>query len=206
MTFKEVHDGCVVTSEPRWERDARNAFAKFCEAWQGRLFSPSLLREIQVGIWHTLAPYLREVGEELDYGGIAVVERPARSAHVVAFVKDLTTAQQLRRVGFKMAGFRTDTYGRARVCPDHEAQRWSLRDEDEPYRAQRTFMERACAGEFGDLHTSIDDAIDAWHTGPEGLPLHVALGLTWEEYAAWVKSPRLLGEIVASRKAKETSP
>lgn len=74
-------------------------------------------------------------------------------------------------------------------------------------RAERTFMERAVAGEFGDLHTAIDDAIDAWHEAGEREvgSLHVALGMTWDEYAAWVKSPRLLDEIVASRKAKETA-
>lgn len=105
----------------------------------------------------------------------------------------------------------------ARVTPDASfaARRAAcvLRFEDAEHelarltaRAERTFMERACAGEFGDLHTAIDDAIDAWHTGPEGPPLHVALGMTWDEYAAWVKSPRLLDEIVASHAAKETSP
>lgn len=69
-----------------------------------------------------------------------------------------------------------------------------------------TFMQRACAGDFGDLHTAIDDAIDAWHEGPEGLPLHVALGMTRDEYAAWVENDHLLGEIVATRQAKETTP
>jgi len=68
-----------------------------------------------------------------------------------------------------------------------------------------TFMQRACAGDFGDLHIAIDDAIDAWHEGPEGLPLYVALGMTWDEWAAWVKSPCLLDEIVATRQAKETA-
>lgn len=74
-------------------------------------------------------------------------------------------------------------------------------------KAERTFMERACADEFGDLHSAIDDAIEAWHEACEREvgPLHVALGMTWDEYALWVKSPRLLDEIVASRKAKETA-
>jgi hypothetical protein len=108
-TFRDVHDGCVVTGEPQRERDARVAFAKFCEGWRGRLFSPTLLREIQVGLHHTLAPYIHAIGEQLNCDGIAVIERPERSAQVVAFVKDLNTAQQLRRIGFKMAGFRTDS-------------------------------------------------------------------------------------------------
>ena len=69
-----------------------------------------------------------------------------------------------------------------------------------------TFMERACADEFRDLHTALIDAIETYHEGPDGRPLIMALGMTWDEYAAWVKSPRLLDEIVASRKAKETSP
>lgn len=138
MTFKEVHDGGVSLSELQLEHDAYAAFAKVCENWRGRLFSRDLLREIRVSLCDALAPYLQAIGEELNYDGVAVIERPERSFNVVAFVKDQTTAQQLRRIGFKMAGFRTDPYGRAHVCPDHEAQRWSLRNKDEPYKEQLT--------------------------------------------------------------------
>jgi len=135
-TFREVLDGCVSTSEPQLEQDAYVAFGKVCESWRGRMFSRDLLLEIQVGLCTTLDPYLRAIGEELTYKGVVVIERPERSANVVAFVNNLTTAQQLRRIGFKMAGFRTDLYGRAHACPDHEAQRWSLRNKDEPYKEQ----------------------------------------------------------------------
>ena len=64
-----------------------------------------------------------------------------------------------------------------------------------------TFMERACADEFRDLHTALIDAIETYHEGPDGRPLIMALGMTRDEYALWAKSPRLLDEIVASRKA-----
>ena len=137
-TFTDVRDGGAGTSEPQLDHDAYEAFGKVCESWRGRLFSRDLLREIRVGLCDTLAPYLHAIGEELNYDGVAVIERPERSVNVVAFVNDLTTAQQLRRIGFKMAGFRTDLYGRAHACPDHEAQRWSLRNKDEPYKEQLT--------------------------------------------------------------------
>jgi hypothetical protein len=33
---------------------------------------------------------------------------------------------------------------------------------------------------------SFDDLIDAWHAGADDRPLHVFLGMTWEEYKIWV--------------------
>lgn len=36
----------------------------------------------------------------------------------------------------------------------------------------------------------MNDMIDAWHDGAgDGLELHEYLGMTWEEYAAWVEAP-----------------
>ncbi len=35
---------------------------------------------------------------------------------------------------------------------------------------------------------SMDDRIEAWHNGAgEGMELHEYLGMTWVEYAAWVR-------------------
>lgn len=63
-----------------------------------------------------------------------------------------------------------------------------------------TFLERATAGEIADLDEGIDDAIDAWHAAPHG-HLHVALGLTREEFHAWVKDASTLTRLVEARRA-----
>lgn len=49
----------------------------------------------------------------------------------------------------------------------------------------------------------IDDFIDLWHEDGSGLGLHDFLGMTWEEYSAWVVNPGLLPRIIdAHRKGK----
>lgn len=35
-------------------------------------------------------------------------------------------------------------------------------------------------------HHDIDDLVDEWHKGDSDLPLHEYLGMTWDEYQAWV--------------------
>ena len=35
---------------------------------------------------------------------------------------------------------------------------------------------------------AIDDKIDEWHTGSSTEPLYIHLGMSWEEYCAWVKA------------------
>lgn len=37
----------------------------------------------------------------------------------------------------------------------------------------------------------LDVFIEEWHTAPndDGTPLHHYLGMTWDEYGAWVKDP-----------------
>ena len=45
---------------------------------------------------------------------------------------------------------------------------------------------------------AIDDAIHAWHVGDGEEPLHEFLGMTFEEYAAWVEDPKVLQTIKGS--------
>jgi hypothetical protein len=37
----------------------------------------------------------------------------------------------------------------------------------------------------------LDDHVEAWHQSPlsDPTPLHEYLGMTWDEYGAWVKDP-----------------
>jgi hypothetical protein len=41
-------------------------------------------------------------------------------------------------------------------------------------------------------YKDVDDYIEAWHTGDSEEPLHDFLGLTREEYAAFVQDPKTL--------------
>ena len=50
------------------------------------------------------------------------------------------------------------------------------------------------------LLDEIDDYVDNWHQGDSDLSLHAYLGMSWEEYAAWLKSPDNLTYIVAAHK------
>lgn len=50
------------------------------------------------------------------------------------------------------------------------------------------------------LLDEIDDYIDKWHEGDSDIPLHTYLGMSREEYAAWLKSPENLTYIVAAYK------
>lgn len=41
------------------------------------------------------------------------------------------------------------------------------------------------------LDERLDDKVEEWHEGAgEGMALHEYLGMTQEQYAAWVKNPR----------------
>lgn len=67
-----------------------------------------------------------------------------------------------------------------------------------------TFLERAVAGEIADLDEGINDAIDAWHQQADhhlGVPLHQGLGITRDEYRAWVKDASALARLVEARRA-----
>ena len=60
------------------------------------------------------------------------------------------------------------------------------------------FIEKCLSGQA--LLDEIDDYIDQWHTGNSDVPLHTYLGMSWEEYAAWIKLPDNLTYIVAAHK------
>ena len=46
----------------------------------------------------------------------------------------------------------------------------------------------------------IDDFVDRWHQGRSNLELHDFLGMTWDEYSAWVRSPNLLPLIISAHR------
>ncbi len=50
----------------------------------------------------------------------------------------------------------------------------------------------------------IDDFIEAWHqTESDTPPLHQFLGMSWEEYSAWVRNPGLLAGIIAAHRGAD---
>ena len=61
-----------------------------------------------------------------------------------------------------------------------------------------TFMSRYLAGDAaGD---EIDDCIDAWHERSGGAELFEFLGMTRDEYAAWLRDPDCLPRIAEARR------
>lgn len=62
-----------------------------------------------------------------------------------------------------------------------------------------SFIEKCISGQA--LLDEIDYYIDQWHTGNSDLPLHTYLGMSWEEYKAWIESPDSLLRIVAAHKS-----
>jgi hypothetical protein len=54
------------------------------------------------------------------------------------------------------------------------------------------------------LLDEIDDYVDRWHDSDSTLELHEFLGMTLQEYAAWVKCPDMLAAIVTGRKRRES--
>ena len=65
-----------------------------------------------------------------------------------------------------------------------------------------TFMEQYCQGRVS--ADDIDDFIDRWHDAPpvaEGrvLPLHEFLGMTREQYEAWVHDVDVLPSLIRDR-------
>jgi hypothetical protein len=71
-----------------------------------------------------------------------------------------------------------------------------------------TFMELYSEGAV--TADEIDDFIDRWHeeapavTG-RPVPIHEFLGMTWDEYEAWVRDPSVLPSILRTR-TSDTSP
>jgi hypothetical protein len=51
----------------------------------------------------------------------------------------------------------------------------------------------------------IDDFVDLWHESESTLPLHEFLGMTTEEYSAWVQKPDLLPHIITDHRKRRTA-
>lgn len=41
----------------------------------------------------------------------------------------------------------------------------------------------------------LEDLVDDWHTSPEDIPLHLFLGMDWDEYKDWTASGRVSDRI-----------
>ena len=55
---------------------------------------------------------------------------------------------------------------------------------------QATFVEACLSGTAG--LADVDRFVERWHLGGDTRPLHEFLGLTPQEYAAWVEDPQTL--------------
>lgn len=64
------------------------------------------------------------------------------------------------------------------------------------------FIDLCVRGEA--LPAEIDDFVELWHEGDSTLPLHEFLGMTSEEYSAWVRKPDLLPYIVTAHREGQT--
>ena len=53
--------------------------------------------------------------------------------------------------------------------------------------------------------SEIDDFVELWHESGSTLPLHDFLGMTEEEYAAWVQRPDLLSHIIRDHRNRRTA-
>ena len=54
------------------------------------------------------------------------------------------------------------------------------------------------------LPAEIDDFVELWHEGGSTLPLHEFLGMTSEEYLAWVQKPELLPHIITDHRSRRS--
>lgn len=62
------------------------------------------------------------------------------------------------------------------------------------------FIDKCLNGDA--LPEEIDDYIDTWHKGGTGMELHHFLGMTEEEYQAWLFEPDILAFIITGRRNK----
>lgn len=62
----------------------------------------------------------------------------------------------------------------------------------------KTFINQCLDGEA--VPADIDDFIDCWHDGESLLELHEYLGLSFDEYAAWIEHPDSLNIILLAKK------
>ncbi len=65
-------------------------------------------------------------------------------------------------------------------------------------RREPSFVDLCVRGEASPVQ--IDDFIEVWHQAESELSLHEFLGMTWEEYSAWVRNPGLLSSIIAAHR------
>ena len=65
----------------------------------------------------------------------------------------------------------------------------------------KTFVQRCADGEADP--EDIDDAVGEWHAGASTLPLHSYLGMSEEEYAAWLRDADAITEIVRARSVQQ---
>lgn len=63
------------------------------------------------------------------------------------------------------------------------------------------FIQLCLQGEV--LPDEIDDFIEKWHQSDSSEELHEFLGMTWNEYAAWVADKSILSLIIASHKTSK---
>lgn len=49
----------------------------------------------------------------------------------------------------------------------------------------------------GELHEALDDLVDLWHDDPRGRSLRESLGMTGEQFAAFVEGRDIPGEYAA---------
>jgi len=61
-------------------------------------------------------------------------------------------------------------------------------------------MQAALDGDFIDLTTELDIAIQAWHESTSNLEVYEYLGMTWDEYKQVVPKPKAIYDIVSLRK------
>lgn len=66
----------------------------------------------------------------------------------------------------------------------------------------KTFVQ-ACV-ENPEVEIDIDEWIADWHEGRagSGLPLHEFLGMSWKEYARWVRDPEALPDILDAARTR----
>jgi hypothetical protein len=61
------------------------------------------------------------------------------------------------------------------------------------------FVDLALAGKV--LSREIDEYVAQWHRAKPTASLHEYLGMTWDEYAAWVEDPHIISAIIVGRRS-----
>ena len=60
------------------------------------------------------------------------------------------------------------------------------------------YLDLALAGKV--LMSEIDEYLARWHRLKPTEPLHDYLGMTWDEYSAWVEDPDIIAAIIIARR------